>query len=493
MLYPVILCGGSGTRLWPLSRTYCPKQFVEYGKNTPTFFEQTVKRVQHLQHAHERFMGTPIVLCHEEYRFYVAASLQDMHVPGSRSPRIILEPEARNTAPAIALACLEALEGDAEALVLILPSDHVLKPENALVAAVETAMPAAEQGFLVTFGIAAAEAHTGYGYIEVGAPIKNTEEEAAFLPQESVHHVRKFIEKPSTENATSMIEKGGFLWNSGMFLFSAAAYLTELERYMPDMADLCRHAWTQRKLDKDFIRPDASSFASCASQSIDYAVMEHTQKAAVVPLQVQWSDMGSWEAFYQLAENGKDPLGNVSSGDVLTLKTRNSYIFAENRLVATLGIEDLIVVETADAVLVAQRQYAQDVKTIASALQAQGRQEAVWHHKVARPWGYYVSLAAEERFQVKRIVVAPGAELSLQMHHHRAEHWVVVSGTAEVTKGDEVFLLTENQSAYIPQGTTHRLKNPGIIPLTLIEIQSGSYLGEDDIVRFNDNYGRLNN
>ncbi len=490
MLYPVILCGGSGTRLWPLSREGCPKQFVEYSTHVPTFFEQTFQRVQHLQRTHERSIGAPIVMCHEDHRFYVAGSLQNMQMLGSRTARIILEPQARNTAPAIALACLEALEGDDEAIVLILPSDHMLKPDTALVAAVEAALPAAEKGFLVTFGITPEGPNTGYGYIESGEPVE-VDDAALPLPLNTVSRVRKFIEKPSLAVATEMLEQGGYLWNSGMFLFGAASYLTELAKYMPDMVDLCRHAYAQRKLDKDFIRPDAPSFASCAAQSIDYAVMEHTQKAAVVPLQVQWDDMGSWESFYKVNESQKDTLGNVLCGDVITLKTRNSYVHAEGRLVTTLGIEDAIVVETADAVLVAQRQYSQDVKALASALKASGRQEALFHRKVARPWGYYESLASAERFQVKRIVVNPGAELSSQMHYHRAEHWVVVSGTAEVTKGDEVLLLSENQSAYISQGAVHRLKNPGIIPLVLIEIQSGSYLGEDDIVRFNDHYGRI--
>ncbi len=490
MLYPVILCGGSGTRLWPMSRTYCPKQFVKYQNDVPTFFEQTFHRIQHLQRTHERSLGAPIVLCHEEYRFYVASSIQQMQIPGIRKPRIVLEPEARNTAPAIAMACLAALEDGGDPLVLILPSDHILKPDTALLDAVDVALPAAREGFLVTFGIAPQGPNTGYGYIESGDLIHDTEDEQSILsvPQQ-VRRVRQFIEKPPLDKAKAMVEQGGYAWNSGMFLFSANAYLNELEKYKPDMVELCRHAWQQRKQDQDFTRPYEASFCSCEAESIDYAVMEHTQKAAVVPLQVQWNDMGSWESFYEVGE--ADSTGNVLSGDVLALKTRNSYVHSEGRLVAALGLEDTIVVETADAVLVAKKNYAQDVKIIAAALQSQGRKEALHHHKVARPWGSYESLAEAERFQVKRIVVYPGATLSLQMHHHRAEHWVVVSGTAEVTKGDEVLLLTENQSTYIPQGAKHRLKNPGMIPLVLIEIQSGSYLGEDDIVRFDDAYGRL--
>ncbi len=488
MLYPVILCGGSGTRLWPMSRTHCPKQFVKYQKELPTFFEQTFQRIQHLQKVHERSLGAPIVLCHEEYRFYVASSVQNMHIAGIRQPRILLEPEARNTAPAIAMACLAALEDCDDAVVLILPSDHILKPDTALLDAVETALPAAKEGFLVTFGITPEGPKTGYGYIECGELVDEQDNDP-FMPPQQVRLVRQFVEKPAPEKATAMLRQGGFLWNSGMFLFKASAYLNELEKYMPDMVHLCRHAWQQRSQDQDFTRPHAASFSSCEAESIDYAVMEHTQKAAVLPLQVQWSDMGSWESFYEVGD--PDPMGNVLSGDVLALKTRNSYVHSEGRLVATLGIEDAIVVETADAVLVAKKGFAQDVKIIAAALHSQGRKEALNHHKVARPWGYYETLAEAERFQVKRIVVNPGATLSLQMHHHRAEHWVVVSGTAQVTKGAEVILLTENQSTYIPQGATHRLKNPGMIPLVLIEIQSGSYLGEDDIVRFDDAYGRI--
>ncbi len=489
MLHPVILCGGSGTRLWPMSRAYSPKQFTEFTKGTPSLFAQTFQRVQHLQRAHERSVGAPIIICNEEYRFYVAGIIQDMLIPGSRTPNIILEPEMKNTAPAIAMVALAALEGDKDAILLVLPSDHALSPDRALIDAVEAAHSAAESGFLVTFGITPQAPKTGYGYIERGEVLDHSEDPHDLL-QADVYHVRKFIEKPPLEEAQAMYEGGEHLWNSGMFMFRADAFLNELETFSADTVDICRHAWQQRKQDRDFIRPDAITFRACQAQSIDYAVMEHTSKAAVLPINVQWNDLGSWDSFYEQGEKNKDTFGNVCHGDILTLKTRNSYVHSQGRLVVTLGVEDMTVVETPDAVLVAHRSMSQDVRAIASALQAQGRNEALWHQKVFRPWGYYESLALAERFQVKRIVVNSGAELSLQRHYHRAEHWVVVSGTAEITNDGEVILLTENQSAYIAQGAVHKLKNPGIIPLVLIEIQSGSYLGEDDIVRYSDPYDR---
>ncbi len=499
MLHPVILCGGSGTRLWPMSRAYSPKQFAEFNQNEHSLFAQTFQRVQHLQRALERSLGAPIIICHEEYRFYVASIMQNMQIPGSRTPNIILEPEAKNTAPAIALVALAALDADEDAVLLVLPSDHALSPDRVLVDAVADAMTSAENGYLVTFGITPHSPKMGYGYIEQGNPLEQGDNLEDLL-QNNVYHVNRFIEKPPLDDAIAMFEKGNFLWNSGMFMFNAKTYLEELEALSPDTVDTCRYAWQQRKQDRDFIRPDAAAFMACPAQSIDYAVMEHTKKAAVLPLNAKWNDMGSWESFYEQGECSKDAFGNVSSGDVLTLKTRNCYIHSQDRLVATLGLEDIIIVETPDAVLVANKHMSQEVRTIAMALKAQGRREALWHQKVCRPWGYYESLAHAERFQVKRIVVNPSAELSLQRHYHRAEHWVVVSGTAEITKSESnlnsenanenVFLLTENQSTYIAQGAIHKLKNPGIIPLVLIEIQSGSYLGEDDIVRFSDPYGR---
>ncbi len=488
MLYPVILCGGSGSRLWPLSRTLYPKQFMEYDENLPSLFTQTLQRVQHLQRNQERAIGAPIIICNEEHRFFVAATVQQMHVPGSRYPHIILEPHSRNTAPAIALVAISALADDPDATLLILPSDHILRPENTLVNAVKEAMPAVDQDFLVTFGITPDKAETGYGYIKMGEPIDKAENPQGIL-KNSTSYVTNFIEKPTKDNANKMLKEGGYYWNSGMFLFRADTLIVEMEKYAPDIVDICRHAWEQSKQDNDFIRPDAAVLAACPDQSIDYAVMEHTKKAAVLPLDVYWNDLGSWNSLYQSSEY--DSKGNVCHGDVIAHKTRNSYIHASKRLVATLGIEDLVVVETADAVLVTKKRHAQDIKTLVKAMEAQERKEATWHQKVYRPWGYYESLVLAERFQVKRIEVKPGASLSLQMHYHRAEHWIIVSGTAEITVGEETFFLSENQSTYIPPTCKHRLKNPSIMPLVLIEIQSGAYLGEDDIERFDDNYGRV--
>ncbi len=489
MLHPVILCGGSGSRLWPISRSLYPKQFMEYAANTPSLFTQTLQRVQYIQRQYERSVGAPIIICNEEHRFFTAAMVQDLQIPGNRAPKIILEPKPRNTAPAIALVALAALEADADAILLVLPSDHALTPDNALIDAVAEAREAAELNFLVTFGISPESAHPGYGYIQYGELLDPTEDERG-KTQSEVRRVARFIEKPCIEDAELMLEEGGYLWNSGMFMFRADAYLNELEKFMPDMADICRHAWALRKQDVDFIRPDATTLSSCPEQSIDYAVMEHTAAAAVLPLNVHWSDLGTWESFYELGSSVADPHGNVSYGDVLAHKTKNSYIHSGSRLVATLGLEDMVVVETADAVLVASRRNTQDVKTLVNVLAAQGRKESLLHQRVFRPWGYYESIAMYERFQVKRIVVNPGASLSLQMHHHRAEHWVVVSGTAEITLNEDTFFLSENQSTYIPPTCKHRLKNPGIIPLAIIEIQSGAYLGEDDIQRFDDVYGR---
>ncbi len=487
MLYPVILCGGSGSRLWPLSRTLYPKQFMKYDEELPSLFTQTLQRVQHIQHNQERSVGAPIVICNEEHRFFVAATIQQMRVPGSRTPNIILEPHARNTAPAITLVAFFAMQNDPDAVLLVLPSDHILRPENVLVSAVKEATPAVNQGHLVTFGITPDKPETGYGYIKRGEPIDAAENAQGIL-KNNTSYVTKFVEKPSKDAAGKMLKEGGYYWNSGMFLFRADAFISEMEKYAPDIVDICRHAWEQSKQDNDFIRPDTAVLAACPDQSIDYAVMEHTEKAAVLPLDIYWNDLGSWTSLYQ--SSSYDSKGNVCQGDVITHKTRNSYIHSSARLVATLGVEDIVVVETADAVLVTKKRHAQDVKVLVKAMEAQERKEASWHQKVYRPWGYYESLVLAERFQVKRIEVNPGASLSSQMHYHRAEHWIVVSGTAEITNGDETFLLTENQSTYIPPTCMHRLKNPSILPLVIIEIQSGAYLGEDDIERFDDEYGR---
>lgn len=465
-IVPVILCGGSGTRLWPLSRQTYPKQFVDLGDGR-TLFKDTLARARHVPESAE-----PVIVCNEAHRFYVTAALQESGVRGS----ILLEPTPRNTAPAIALAAFALAGSGGDPLMLALPSDHAIGDENAFASGVASAVSLAERGNIVTFGITPTAPETGFGYIEQGAAL-----DAGF-------HVARFVEKPDAAAARAMLEQGGFLWNSGMFLVRASVYLRELERHAPGIFTACRAAWEGRATDGVFCRPDAAAFQASPSDSIDYAVMERTERAAVVPLSTEWSDLGSWEAFYQAEP--RDDTGNVCHGDILTSDTENCYFNARHRLLAAIGVRDLVVVETRDAVLVAPRDRVQEVRAVVDRLQAAERGECRQHPLVYRPWGSYETLVSDSRFQVKRIIVNPGAGLSLQMHHHRAEHWVVVNGTAEVTNGDETRLYTENQSTYIPAGTRHRLKNPGIIPLVLIEIQSGSYLGEDDIVRFADMYGR---
>ena len=472
MLHPVILCGGSGTRLWPLSRECHPKQFVDLG-NGRTLFKDTIRRASRLSGAQP-----PIVVCNEAHRFLVGASLFECGSSGA----LLLEPTPRNTAPAIALAALAALENassdrDADPLLLVLPSDHLLDDEARFAEAVADAAALAREDRLVTFGIAPTAPETGFGYIQLG---------------ESLSHrgfqVARFVEKPSLERAQAMLDAGGHVWNSGMFLFRAALYLRELERHAPAMVAACRAAWNARQIDGRFTRPDAEAFAASPADSIDYALMERTALAAVRPLDARWSDLGSWEAFFRTG--ARDESGNVCAGDVLGEDVHGCYLHGTHRLVAAIGVSDLAVVETKDAVLVSPLDRVQDIKQLVARLQKDGRPEAKFNSVVDRPWGQYESLISGPRFQVKRIVVNPGAMLSLQMHYHRAEHWVVVQGTAEVTNGDSVRLFTEDQSTYIPLGTMHRLRNPGTVPLVIIEIQSGSYLGEDDIVRVEDVYGR---
>lgn len=465
-IVPVILCGGSGTRLWPLSRETYPKQFVELGDGR-TLFKDTVRRVHGTATCLE-----PVVVCNESHRFYVTAELYECGVTG----KILLEPAPRNTAPAIALAAFALREEQDDQLMLVLPSDHAIGDEEDFRAGVAQAALLAEQGRIVTFGVAPASPETGFGYIEQGEALGGG------------YQVARFVEKPNMEKASAMLAQGGFLWNSGMFLLRASVYLAELEHFAPEIFAACRTAWEKRNEDGAFCRPEREAFLAAPANSIDYAVMEHTRLAAVVPLHTAWSDLGSWEAFYQAGP--ADAGGNVCAGDVLTEDAEGCYFNATHRLLAAIGVRDLVVVETQDAVLVAPRDKVQEVKKIVGRLQREGRPECKHHPLVYRPWGSYETLVLGGRFQVKRIIVNPGAELSLQMHHHRAEHWVVVSGTAEVTNGDVVRLFSENQSTYIPVGTKHRLKNPGVIPLVLIEIQSGAYLGEDDIVRFADVYGR---
>ncbi len=466
MLTPVIMAGGTGSRLWPLSRQLRPKQFLSFSDET-TMLQQTLSRLDGLE------QQAPIVICNEEHRFLVAEQLRQM---GAEGGRILLEPVGRNTAPAIALAAIAATRDGEDALLLVLAADHLIQDIEQFHASIDRAMPLAEQGYLVTFGVVPTHAETGYGYIHQGEA------------QGKGFKVERFVEKPDADTAATYLASGEYLWNSGMFLFRASRYLEELEQHQPAMLEACRQAMADTADDLDFTRLDAEAFARCPEDSVDYAVMEKTDKAAVVPLDARWSDIGSWSSLWDVSD--KCEAGNSCHGDVLHEDTRNTLVRAENRLVATVGVEDLVVVETKDAVLVAHKDKAQDVKKIVQRLKEEKRPEFENHREVYRPWGIYDSVDNGQRYQVKRITVKPGAKLSVQMHHHRAEHWIVVSGTAEVTNGENTYLVSENESTYIPIGEVHALKNPGVIPLELIEVQSGSYLGEDDIVRFEDYYGR---
>lgn len=430
--------------------------------------QETLQRTSGLEES------APLVVCNEEHRFMVAEQLRQV---GLQASALILEPQGRNTAPAVALAALQAVATDPQALLLVLPADHLIQDVDAFVDAVGKAIPPAQEGRLMTFGVVPSSPETGYGYIKCGAGIG-----------EDLYDLERFVEKPDTATAQAYLDSGNYLWNSGMFLLGAANYLEQLQEHAPDVLDCCRRAMEAASVDLDFVRPDAQIFDQCPSDSIDYAVMEKTDKGGVVSLECGWSDVGAWSALWDVAD--RDLQGNASKGDVILDNCRDSYFRSESRLVAATGVENLVVVETADAVLVADRSKVQDVKNIVNQLKAQERPEASLHRQVYRPWGSYESLIVSDRFQVKRIVVNPGQTLSLQMHHHRAEHWVVVHGTAEVTCEDKVFMLGEDESTYIPLGHKHRLANPGRIPLELIEVQSGAYLGEDDIVRFEDEYGR---
>jgi len=469
MLTPLILSGGSGTRLWPVSRRNLPKQFLSLAGNG-TLFEQTIRRTRELPD-----VTAPIVVASEDHRFLAAEQLLEAGVDGAT---IILEPLARNTAPAIALGALHAVVNDPEAILLVLPADHLIGEPSRFVDAVSRALPLAQSGWLVTFGIRPDRPETGFGYI------RRAEE----LP-EGGFRVERFVEKPDLATAQAYLDDGGYDWNSGMFLFKAARYLEELAEHAPAMLEAVRRAFAAAKTDLDFVRIDADLFAATPDNSIDYAVMEKTRRAAVLPVSCGWSDIGSWSALWLAGERDVD--GNLREGDTLTVDTHGCLLRSHERhLIATVGVDNLVVVSTPDATLVAHRDASQDVKKVVDQLKASGRSEHSFHRVVRRPWGSYDSLEEGERFQVKRIMVKPGASLSLQKHHHRAEHWIVVSGTAEVTCDENVFLLGENQSTYIPLGSVHRLRNPGKVPLELIEVQSGSYLGEDDIVRFDDVYGR---
>lgn len=468
-LLPVILSGGSGTRLWPASRGHCPKQFLPLVGGR-TLIQETLARLQGLQG-----LAAPLVICNQSHRFLVAEQLREM---GCEPGAILLEPLGRNTAPAVALAALHACRDGADPLLLVLAADHVIEDGEAFHQAVEAAARTAEQGALVTFGICPHLPETGYGYIRARG---QTDASGSLA-------VEAFVEKPDRARAESYLESGDYFWNSGMFLFRASRYLAELERWQPEILNCCRAALQQEYTDLDFVRLNEAAFAACPSDSIDYAVMENTRDARMVPLDAGWNDVGSWSALWDIGT--KDGDGNVLKGDVLTADVCNSYLQSSGRLLGAVGVDNLVVVETPDAVMVAHKERVQEVKQLVDQLKSAERVEAWEQKRIYRPWGYYEAVDVGERFQVKHIRVRPGGRLSLQKHHHRAEHWVVVSGTARVTRGEESFLVSENQSTYIPLGEIHRLENPGRIPLDLIEVQTGSYLGEDDIERLEDSYGR---
>ncbi len=466
-MIPVILSGGSGTRLWPLSRGYHPKQFLPLVSDK-TMVQQTLNRLDGITS-----LQAPIAICNEDHRFMMAEQLREI---GCKASAIILEPIGKNTAPAVAMAALAAASD--EDILLILPADHVIDDEVAFQVAVNQAEVMAEAGNLVTFGIVPTGPETGYGYIKRGKEISG-----------EAFDVAAFVEKPDLATATEYINSGDYFWNSGMFAFKARRYLEELEKFNPEMLASCQKAFSAAKKDLDFTRLDKDIFSECPADSIDYAVMEKTEQAVVIPLDAGWNDVGSWSALWDVTQ--KDASGNAIHGDVLAVDTSNSFVHAEGRLVATIGVQDLVIVETDDAVMVAPKDRVQEVKTIVDRLNSMARKESKWHRKVYRPWGHYDSVDEGERYLTKLIVVKPGAKLSVQKHHHRAEHWIVVKGTALVTKAEEKILLSENESIYIPLGTVHCLENPGVIPLEIVEVQSGSYLGEDDIVRYEDKYGRL--
>ena len=472
---PVIMAGGSGTRLWPLSRAGYPKQFLVLSGNQ-SLFQEAAQRLAGLARDGLQVQA-PLIVGNEEHRFLVLDQLRELRLdPGA----VLLEPLGRNTAPALTLAALQALEGGADPVLVVTPADQTVTDRPAFTAALQHAVDVAATGAIVILGITPDRPETGYGYIRS-------------TPETGAARVAQFVEKPDLATAQRYLAEGGYSWNSGMFVLKASVWMKALDTFRPDIAQATRAAWTARQQDDKFVRPGKAEFAAVPSESVDYAVMERCPGSSdfdirMVPLAAGWNDLGAWDAVWQVS--AKDEAGNASVGDVITRDSRNTLVHATSRLVSVVGLEDVVVVETADAVLVTDRARSQDVKKIVNALDASQRNEHTLHRKVHRPWGWYDSIDSGARHQVKRILVKPGASLSLQMHHHRAEHWIVVTGTAEVTNGDKVLILTENQSTYIPLGEVHRLRNPGKVPLEIIEVQSGSYLGEDDIVRYEDTYGR---
>ncbi|HAX4613188.1 TPA: mannose-1-phosphate guanylyltransferase/mannose-6-phosphate isomerase [Escherichia coli] len=468
MIIPIIMAGGSGTRLWPLSRSLYPKQFLSL-INENSLLQETLKRLDGLN------CLPPVIVSNNEHRFIVAEQLRQFGVDDFQ---IILEPVGRYTAPAVALAALKSLELHGDHHMLVLAADHAIQDIEAFHAAVLAAEQESVDNKLVTFGIVPTKPETGYGYIKKGEQVKN-----------SVFKVNSFVEKPDLETAKNYLEQKCYLWNSGMFMFKASVYLDELKKFRPDILAACKESLSSASTDLDFIRLNSDVFAECPDESIDYAVMEKTQDCVVIPLDADWSDIGSWTSLWEISE--KDEHENVSHGDVINYNSRNNYIYSEGSLISTVGVNNLIIVQTKDALLVAQQDNVQDIKKIVEILKKQKRSEHISHREVYRPWGRYDSVERGDRYQVKRITVKPGECLSTQMHHHRAEHWVVVAGTAKVTCGERTFFVTENESTFIPIGTVHTLENPGKIPLEVIEIQSGVYLGDDDIVRLSDKYGRV--
>ncbi len=466
MLLPVIMAGGSGSRLWPLSRTLYPKQFLSLTSSS-TMLQETINRLDGIEH------DAPFLICNEEHRFIVAEQLRQQNL---KHGGIVLEPVGRNTAPAIALAALHAISKDQDPLLLVLAADHVIQNHSAFIESVQQAVPEAESGKLVTFGIVPTTPETGYGYIKKGAEVEGGH----------AYNVAQFVEKPNLETAHAYLASGDYLWNSGMFLFKASRYLEELKLHRPDIFTACQKAMAGARGDLDFIRLDEESFVACPDDSVDYAVMEKTKDAVVVPMDANWSDVGSFSALWEV--NDKDENGNATRGDVLTEQTSNSFIYSQNKLVSTVGVDNLVIIETKDAVLVADKDKVQDVKAIVNKLKSQNRSECLQHREVYRPWGSHDEIADGERFQVKHLTVKPGERTATQLHYHRAEHWVVVSGTAKVTNEDKTYLLGENESTFIPIGSAHCIENPGKVLLELIEVRSGSYLQEDDVVRLED-YG----